>query len=130
MFERSLRFLATALSLIIAISFTLFALQDIDHASANSEHRIAGYTATNPSASGERDRERRHGQPREIIDDVNDMLLAPFAAITENETSGWAQRGIPAMLGLLVYGFGLGYLARFMTARGGSHSRVAGRRTA
>jgi len=128
--ERPLRFLAIALSLIIAIGFTLFALGDIDRASKATEHRIAGYAAANPSPAGERERERRHGQPREIIDDVNDTLLAPFAGITENSTSRWAQRGVPALLGLLVYGFGLGYIARFMTARGGSRPRAARRRTA
>ena len=130
MLERPLRFLAIVLSLIIAIGFTLFALGDIDRASKSTEHRIAGYAAANPSPAGERERERRHGQPREIIDDVNDTLLAPFAGITENATSRWAQRGVPALLGLLVYGFGLGYSARFMTARGGSRPHAARRRTA
>ena len=130
MLDRPLRYVAVALSLIIAISFTLFALQDIDRASKASEHRVAGYEATNPTAAGERDRERRHGQPREIIDDVNDTLLAPFAGVAENETSRWARRGVPALLGLLVYGFGLGYLARFMTARGGPHPGPVRRRTA
>ena len=127
---RSLRYLAIALSLIIAISFTLFALADIDRASKASEHRIAGYEATSPTAAGERERERRHGQPREAIDDVNDVLLSPFAAVTENETDRWAQRGVPALIGLLVYGFGIGFLARFMTARGGPHPHAVPRRHA
>ena len=130
MFERPLRYLAIALSLIIAIAFTLFALEDIGRASEQSEHRVAGYSATNPSPAGERERERRHSEVREAIDDVNDVLLSPFAGVTVNSTSRWAQRGVPAMLGLLVYGFGLGYIARWMTARGGPHPRPAQRRTA
>ena len=125
-----MRYLAIALSVIIALGFTLFALADMDRASKASEHRIAGYEAASPTAAGERERERRHGQPREIIDDINDTLLAPFAGITENETSRWAQRGVPALIGLLVYGFGLGYLSRFMTARGGPHPHPAPRRPA
>jgi hypothetical protein len=128
--ERPLRYLAIALSLIIAIGFTLFALEDIGRASEQSEHRVAGFTAANPSPAGERERERRHSDVREAIDDVNDVLLSPFAGITANETSRWARRGVPAMLGLLVYGFGLGYLARWMTARGGPHPRPVRRRTA
>ena len=40
--DRPLRYLAIALSLIIALSFTLFALEDIGRASKASEHRIAG----------------------------------------------------------------------------------------
>lgn len=128
MLERPLRYLAIALSLIIAISFTLFALEDIGRASTKSEQRITGYAATHPSPAGERERERRHEQPREMIDDVNDVLLSPFAAITANESSRWARRGVPALLGLFAYGFGLGYVARFMMARGASRrGRLRGR---
>ncbi len=130
MLERPLRYLAIALSLVIAIGFTLFALEDIGRASEASEHRVTGFTAANPSPAGERERERRHGQPREAIDDVNDVLLAPFAGITADATSRWARRGVPALLGLLVYGFGLGYLARWMTARGKPRPGPARRRTA
>jgi len=129
-FERPLRYLAITLSLIIALSFTLFALEDFGRASKQSEHRIAGYTAVAPSPAGERERERRHSQAREAIDDVNDVLLSPFAGVTATATSRWWQRGAPALLGLLVYGFGLGYLARWMTAHGGRHPRPVRRRTA
>jgi hypothetical protein len=128
--ERPLRLLAIVLSLIVAIGFTLFALEDIGRASEQSEHRVSGFTAAHPSPAGERERERRHGQLREAIDDANDVLLAPFAGITADATSRWARRGVPALLGLLVYGFGLGYLARWMTARGGPHARPVRRRTA
>jgi hypothetical protein len=129
-FERPLRCLAIALSLTIAIGFTLFALEDIGRASAESEQRVTGYTAANPSPAGERERERRHSDVREVIDDVNDVLLSPFAGVTANDPSRWARRGVPALLGLLVYGFGLGYVARWMTARGGPHPRPMRRRTA
>jgi hypothetical protein len=122
--ERPLRYLAIALSLIVAIGFTLFALEDMGRASAASEDRIASSMAASPTPAGERARERRHGDVRELIDDANDVLLSPFAGLTENDESRWMQRGIPALLGLLVYGFGLGYLARFMTARGGSPRRA------
>ena len=130
MLERPLRYLAIGLSLIIALGFTLFALEDIGRASQQSEHRVAGFTAANPSPAGERERERRHSGAREAIDDANDVLLAPFAGVTADSPSRWARRGVPAMLGLLVYGFGLGYLARWMTARGGAHPHPARRRTA
>lgn len=131
MLERPLRYLAIALSLVIALGFTLFALEDINRASERSEQRITGgYTAATPSPAGERERERRHGQPREAIDDVNDVLLAPFAGITADNSSRWVRRGVPALIGLLVYGFGLGYVARFATAHGGPRPGRMRRRTA
>ena len=119
MLERPLRYLAIALSLVVAAGFVLFALEDIDRASADSRSRIAGYEATNPSAASERERERRHGGVREAIDDANDVLLAPFAGVSDGAESRWARRGVPTLLGLLTYGVGLGFLARFTKARGG-----------
>ena len=118
MFERPLRYLAITLTLIVAAGFVLFALDDFDRASNSSVNRIAGYTATDPTPSGERERERRHSKARELVDDANDVLLRPFAGLTENSESRWMRRGIPALLGLLVYGFLLAYFARFAKGRG------------
>ena len=127
MVERFLRYLAIALSLFVAVGFMLFALEDIDRASTSAENRVQDrYTAAAPTPAGERERERRHSDVREAIDDVNDVLLAPFAGISDDATSRWARRGVPTLLGLFVYGFGLGYIARFMTARPGSAARRGG----
>ena len=129
MLERPLRYLAIALSLVVAVGFVLFALDDIDRASADSRSRIAGYEATNPTAAGERERKRRHGAVREAIDDANDVLLAPFAGVAQDADSRWARRGVPTMLGLLTYGVLLGFLARFTKARGGrAHAPLTGTR--
>lgn len=118
MLERPLRWLAIFLSLIIAAGFILFALEDIDRASNNSRNRLAGYAATAPSAAGERERERRHSAAREYVDDANDVLLKPFASVSENAESRWAQRGVPALLALLLYGFLLAFLSRYAKGRG------------
>jgi hypothetical protein len=123
-FERFLRYLAITLSLFVAVGFMLFALEDIGRASTRAENRVQDrYTAAAPTPAGERERERRHSQIREAIDDVNDVLLSPFAGVSDDATSRWARRGVPTLLGLLVYGFGLGYIARFMKGRGASPSR-------
>ena len=118
MLERSLRWLSIILSLVIAASFVLFAVEDFDRASTSSRERIHSINAVDPTVAGERERERRHGKVREAIDDANDVLLKPFASITEDSGSRWVQRGVPALLGLLTYGFLLAYLARFTKARG------------
>lgn len=117
MLERSLRCIAIVLSLFIATGFVLFAIDDIDRASTSTQSRIADYTAVSPSPAGERERARRHGVVREKIDDVNDVLLKPFAGIARNAGSRWVQHGVPTLLGLLVYGFLLAFLARFSKGR-------------
>ena len=122
MIERALRTLAVVLSLVVAAGFVLFAVDDFSRASDSSRNRIIGESvATAPTPAGERERERRNGDVREAIDDANDVLLKPFAPLTENDDSRWMQRGVPALLGLLVYGFLLGFLSRYAKGHGGPH---------
>jgi hypothetical protein len=115
--ERSLRTVAIVLSLIVAAGFCLFALDEFDRASTAQRDELKGFELPDPTPAGERQREQRHSTAREYVDDANDVLLKPFAGIVHSG-SRWVQRGVPTLLGLLVYGFGLGYLARFMRGRG------------
>jgi hypothetical protein len=116
--ERPLRRLSIVLSLIVAAGFILFALEDIDRGSAHARSRIVGYSAANPTPADERDREQRNSSGREMIDDANDVLLMPFAGVSANADSRWVQRGAPALLALLSYGFVLSYIARSARAHG------------
>ena len=117
MFERSLRVVAIVLSAVVALGFILFVLENADRASDRTVDEIT-YQRVDPPPAGERVREQRHSKLREAIDDANDILLKPFAGISDSASSRWVQRGVPALLGLLVYGFGLGFLARFARGRG------------
>ena len=117
MLERPLRILAIALSLIIAAGFGMFALDEFDRAATKQTDELAGFERADPSTAGERRREQRNSNAREYIDDANDVLLKPFAGIVDSG-SRWAQRGVPTIIGLFVYGFVLAYLARFARGRG------------
>lgn len=117
MLERALRIVAIVLSLIIAVGFCLFAVDEFKRASSAQTDELKGYERAAPTAAGERQRERRNSTAREYIDDANDILLKPFAGIADSG-SRWVQRGLPTLLGLFVYGFLLAYLARFMRGRG------------
>ena len=118
MLERPLRIAAIVLSLVVVAGFTLFALDDFGRASSQSRDRIAGFEAADPGAAAERTREGRSGRAREVIDDANDILLKPFAGIVDEARSRWVQRGVPALLALLAYGFVLSYVARYPRAHG------------
>jgi hypothetical protein len=118
--ERALRLAATALSLLVVGGWALFAIDETRSASESSAAETAGQRATrqaDPTPEEERDRERAHGTVRELIDDANDILLTPFATFTEGSRSQWVRRTVPALLALLVYGFGLGLLARYRRGR-------------
>ncbi len=117
MLERPLRILAIVLSLIIAAGFAMFAVDEFNRASNAQRSQLQGFEQADPTPADELDREKRHSTAREYIDDANDILLKPFAGVV-NSGGRWVQRLVPTFLALLVYGFLLAYLARFMRGRG------------
>jgi hypothetical protein len=118
--EGFLRLAAMVTSACVLLGFVLFALDESSTASQKSQDAIAGRKAsytTDPSPEQERARERAHSAPREFVDDINDVLLAPFAWIEPESANRWLRRGVPTLVALIVYGFGLGFLARYAHGR-------------
>ena len=118
--EGLLRTAAIVASAIVLVSFGLFAIDETRDFSNRSVAAVEGLDATrsaSPTADEERARERAHSSVREAIDDADDILVAPFAPVTKSSESSWVRRGIPTLLALFVYGFGLAFLARFMRGR-------------
>jgi hypothetical protein len=119
-----LRLLAITFSLVIAISFLLFAVDEMDRGSKTQQEALAKQTGVPeaklaqvaPAAEEETAREKEHSSARELIDDANDVLLQPFRSVASSP-SNWVTRGVPTLLGLLVYGIGLGLLANFLPGR-------------
>lgn len=120
MLETPIRILSIALSAVVLLGFGLFVIDETGEASRDASAQIAGRdvgTIALPTPQEESVREREHSGARELVNDVNDVVLAPFAMLTDDENDAWLRRGVPALLGLLVYGFGLGMLARFSRGR-------------
>jgi hypothetical protein len=107
----ALRAIALVSCAIIALSFVLFATEQAGDASQGQVSAVV-----DPGGATERQRESHHTKPRETIDDVNDVLLRPFAAPLSSDNA-WVKRGVPTLLGLLVYGLLLLYLARMINVR-------------
>jgi hypothetical protein len=115
-----LRLAAIACSLVLALGWSLFALDETRSAAEASAERVAGkpnYRSASPTPREEQLREEAHGDVRELIDDADDVLLSPFAGVAGGSENIWVQRTVPALLGLIAYGFGLGYLSRFSRGR-------------
>ena len=125
-----LRAASIVCTLIVLLSFAMFAT---DQASNGSKQTVAtlgqedgtpssqpastpqgNVNAPDPSPRTERAREKRHGQPRELIDDGNDILVSPFKSVVSGSKSIWAQRIVTTLLALLVFGFGLRMLAAWV----------------
>jgi hypothetical protein len=120
MLERPLRILAIAASLLVLTGWGWFAVDETSAASRHTSEEIAGEIAADqpdPSPEAERAREQAHSPVHEVVDDANDILLKPFAPLAEGYPSTWARRTVPAVLALLLYGFGVGLLARYSRGR-------------
>jgi hypothetical protein len=118
--ERVLRFAAVACSLLVIAGWGWFAVDQTSAASKTTQAEIAGDAASqdpSPDPDTERDRERSNSQLHEWVDDANDVLLRPFSAIADGSDSKWVRRSVPAILALLVYGLGIGMLARVAAGR-------------
>lgn len=118
--ERALRFAAVVCSLLVIVGWGWFAIDETSAASAQSQAEIAGQTAArtaSPDPDQERDREKVNSKAHEFVDDANDILLRPFSTIAEDSASKWVRRTVPAVFALLIYGFGLGVLARMAAGR-------------
>jgi hypothetical protein len=115
-----IRLVSVVASLVVILSFVLFALDESRAASDRSSRAISGQqasSAADPTPREEKVRERLHSKPRELVDDANDILVRPFAWTDQGSGSLWARKGVPALLALLVYGLGLGFLARVFKVR-------------
>jgi hypothetical protein len=113
MLRSVLRLASTVATVLVALGFVLFAIDETGEGSRSTVSRLEGTDVPSPGAKAERAREQRNGSVREAIDDANDVLLAPFSGLVEG-WSDWASRGVSALLGFLLYGLGLRLLANYI----------------
>jgi hypothetical protein len=124
-----LRIAAIVISAFVLVGFALFAVDELDRGSKTQQQALSNELEGVPSdpapivrtAGDEAAREAAHAGFRELIDDVNDVLLAPFADLVDSQNA-WVARGVPTLLALLLYGLALGFLANMLPkprARGG-----------
>jgi hypothetical protein len=116
-----IRLAAVVISGFVLVGFGCFAVEELDRGSKTQQQALAnelGGVPADPApiprtAGDEAEREGAHDSVREMIDDVNDVLLAPFVDLVDSGNA-WVARGVPAILALLIYGLGLGLLANML----------------
>ena len=96
--------------LIVIASFVIFAVQQTKSASKQQTEAVTGNTNTGPSKPASTHESSLHKD----IDEASTELTSPFAGIVSGSSSEWVVRGVKLLLALVVYGFGLGYLARWV----------------
>lgn len=131
-----IRLLAIACSGIVGLGFAGFAVDELERGSKHQQRELAAALgnpepevgAVAPTPSEELAREAQQDPLRETVDDLNDVLLAPFADVVDSDNA-WVNRAVPTVLGLLLYGVGLGMVANAMPRerrRGGDWREARG----
>jgi hypothetical protein len=115
------RLVAMVCSGLVLLGFVYFATDEMSRGSKNQQNALASELAGTvdpppvaPSPDEEAERERLNGTFRELVEDANDVLIGPFAGLVETADNRWVTHGVPALLGLLLYGLGLGMLANMI----------------
>jgi hypothetical protein len=108
---RLLRLSSIVICLIVIGSFAVFAVEQTKGASTRQQEVLqAQASPTHPAPA-------HKSGVHEAIDDASSQLTSPFSGIVSGTSSEWTIRGGKLILALLVYGFGLGYLARVIRVR-------------
>jgi len=95
--------------MLLVASFALFARDQLAGASKHQQNELAVGAITSPGLVPPK---TQHAQPRRFIDGAAHTLTSPFSSIVQS-TSPWVTRGLPTIFALLIYGVGIGYLARY-----------------
>jgi len=102
------RFLVTVSFVCCALVIASFAFFAVDQVSGASSQQVASISGSTPAAK----KAAHHGAVRRFVDSAASDLTYPFHSLL-NSSSQWANQLLLLILGLAVYGVGLGYLARY-----------------
>jgi hypothetical protein len=108
--RRALRLTSFLCCAIVLISFVVFTDDQLADASAHQQSELASGAAVTPSTA------IAHGQPWHFIDSAATRLTAPFDSIIPTHNP-WVAHSTTLLFALLVYGLGLGWVARFSSGR-------------
>jgi hypothetical protein len=110
MVSKILRAAAILASLVLLASFALFAIDQAGGASSQAQAEVAaaGNQTVGPAIHGVGSKTGLRGK----VDSVAGDLVSPFHAWAPGPDGSWGSRVFELALGLLIYGVGLGMLAR------------------
>ena len=122
------RLVAILASGIVLLGFAFFAVDELERGSKTQQNLIDRETKgaqydpapIAPTPGQEAEREQVNGTVHELVDDANDVLLGPFTGLVDSNER-WVTHGVPTLLALLLYGFGLGMLANMLPKERETH---------
>jgi hypothetical protein len=110
----------------VIVSFALFAINQTSQASTHQQQELAGVPTTTSSVPASATPAGQPSSPaaakpkatiRTRIDEAANKITTPFSGVTSGLQGEWGNRGLNLVLTLIVYGFGLGFVARSLRVR-------------
>jgi predicted metalloprotease len=118
---RLLRLASWIICLIVVASFVAFVVDQTSTASTHQQEELNAGHPVEPNAPGgantSKTSSKQESTVHKTIDEVANVFTSPFAGIVSGSSSQWVIHGVKTLLALLIYGFGLGYLARVLRVR-------------
>jgi hypothetical protein len=118
MIQSLFRYVSIAISAVLVLSFVMFVTDQSESGTAHEVATLNSENGTNQPAPANtqppKPAAKQHGQPRKAIDDADKQLLKPFDGLVSSSTSKWVRKGVPTLIALLVFGFGLNLLAGYL----------------
>lgn len=108
-----MRLASRVICLIVIAWFVVFVVNQTSTASTRQQNELAEGSAPATSASGAKHESTLH----RTLNETADALTSPFAGVVSGSSSEWTIHIVKTLLALLVYGFGLAFLARFLRVR-------------
>jgi hypothetical protein len=117
MIARILRFASLAICLIALASFVTFAVDQTSRASTHQQVVVNEASPRSSATTTGKSGSVHKNVLQETIDKAFSTLSSPFSEVTAGSSSQWTTQVVDTLLVLLVYGFGLGFLARLLRVR-------------
>jgi hypothetical protein len=109
-----LRLASRVICLIVIASFVLFAVNQTGNASEGQQREVSSGSTQGGSTTPESEHE---DTVHKTLDEATAELTSPFSGLTSGFSNQWAIRGVKLLMTLLVYGFGLSFIARLLSVR-------------
>ncbi|HEY2535609.1 MAG TPA: hypothetical protein VGI24_01330 [Solirubrobacteraceae bacterium] len=111
-----MRLASRVICLIVIAWFVVFVVNQTSTASTHQQNEVTDGTslAANESSASAA---KHEGTLHRTLDETANALTSPFAGVVSGSSSEWTIHIVKTLLALLVYGFGLAFLARFLRVR-------------
>ncbi len=116
-FARFLHYVSILLTLVIGLSWVMFAVDEVGDASDEQSRKIVDPESTAPAGTTPAPVVKEKRTFRSTVDDAAEWLTSPFDGIVAEDGNVWLRHTVPAILGVLLYGLGLAVLARWIVTR-------------